>query len=402
MAVPEYQRYLEKILSGQILAEDEFMNLEYLRLSTYITYPMTAKASATRLAKSGLFYQGRDDEVRCFSCKGTMSDWTWDVSPDEKHRSRHPHCLFMLGRDRSNIPYEPFFPDSNSSEEALTHTLARLSIGRRDAQNNTLSIGVIGPQAVASDTAHVAPPGNNNNNQSLMPSSQQGATNDVALQREPTDPRHRSITTPSENTPIDIAPTPTIDSGNPLGSLANGHIRQHTHAARNSNRRNNRRNTGSREGNFREDVRLRSFLDRWPADNPMTPEELASAGFYYTGISDRVQCAFCFGVLRNWEEGDEAMSEHARYFPNCPFILHEEVNNVPMEQITPTNPDVLAQTLGITVNEGTDDLGVVMQRPKRPDMAIESVRLKTFERWPTQMAQSAQDLASAGFYYTGL
>ena len=249
MAVPEYQRYLAKKSSGQMLAEDEFMNLEFLRLSTYTTYPMTAKASATRLAKSGLLYRGRDDEVRCFSCKGTMRDWTWDVSPDEKHRTRHPHCLFMLGRDRSNIPYEPYFPNSNSSEEALTHTLARLSIGRRDAQNNTLSIGLTGPQATASDTAHVAPPGNNNN-QSLMPSSQQGSTNDVALQREPTDPRHRSITTPFENTPIEVAPTPTIDSGNPLGSLANGHIRQNTHTTRNSNRRNNRRNTGSSEGNF--------------------------------------------------------------------------------------------------------------------------------------------------------
>ena len=317
MAVHEYQRYLEKKSSGQILAEDEFMNLEYLRLSTYITYPMTAKASATRLAKSGLFYQGRDDEVRCFSCKGTMRDWTWDVSPDEKHRSRHPHCLFMLGRDRSNIPYEPFFPNSNYSEEDLIHTLARLSIGRRDAQNNTLSsIGLTCPQATASDTAHAVPIGNNNNNQTIMSSGQRWATIDVALQREQTYFLPRSITTPSENTPINIAPTPTIDNEYPLGSLAKSYNR--------------------------EDVRLQSFLGRWPVDNSMTPEELASAGFYYTGNSDRVQCAFCFGVLQNWEEGDKAIREHVRYLPNCPFVIQEEVNNIPISLAeVPTASDVI-------------------------------------------------------------
>ncbi|CAD5116706.1 DgyrCDS5562 [Dimorphilus gyrociliatus] len=49
--------------------------------------------------------------------------------------------------------------------------------------------------------------------------------------------------------------------------------------------------------------------------------KLAEAGLFYTGVGDRVQCAFCHGVLRSWREGDEPMLEHKRHYPNCGFII---------------------------------------------------------------------------------
>lgn len=41
-----------------------------------------------------------------------------------------------------------------------------------------------------------------------------------------------------------------------------------------------------------EEARLKSFQN-WPEYAPLTPRELVSAGLYYTGIDDQVQCFRC-------------------------------------------------------------------------------------------------------------
>lgn len=68
-------------------------------------------------------------------------------------------------------------------------------------------------------------------------------------------------------------------------------------------------------------------------DTP-SPIELARAGLFYFDDEDRVQCAFCLGTIGAWEKFDEALGEHARLFPKCPFILGFSVDNIPMEHIS--------------------------------------------------------------------
>jgi hypothetical protein len=69
-------------------------------------------------------------------------------------------------------------------------------------------------------------------------------------------------------------------------------------------------------------ARMQSY-ENWNATSfpYQTPEELAEAGFIYTGLRDNVKCFFCDGGLRNWEEGDDPWVEHARWFPRCQFVL---------------------------------------------------------------------------------
>ena len=31
-----------------------------------------------------------------------------------------------------------------------------------------------------------------------------------------------------------------------------------------------------------------------------------------------VQCAWCYGKLQGWEQGDNPLTEHARHFASCP------------------------------------------------------------------------------------
>lgn len=70
--------------------------------------------------------------------------------------------------------------------------------------------------------------------------------------------------------------------------------------------------------------RLKSFQDRWPKQLAQTGMELASAGFYYEGIGDRVN-TFCCGItLRQWNHFDEPWQEHKKHSPNCQ--LYQVVN----------------------------------------------------------------------------
>ncbi|KAG8567042.1 hypothetical protein GDO81_013479 [Engystomops pustulosus] len=60
----------------------------------------------------------------------------------------------------------------------------------------------------------------------------------------------------------------------------------------------------------------------WPPYAEVTPEVLARAGFFYTGLRDHVKCFHCDGGLRNWERGDDPWREHAKWFPRCEFLIH--------------------------------------------------------------------------------
>jgi baculoviral IAP repeat-containing protein 7/8 len=66
--------------------------------------------------------------------------------------------------------------------------------------------------------------------------------------------------------------------------------------------------------------RLESF-EGWPRGDVISPSNLAEAGFYYTGESDRVVCVCCNLSLSNWEMGDDAWSEHQRHLTSdCEFL----------------------------------------------------------------------------------
>lgn len=132
-----------------------------------------------------------------------------------------------------------------------------------------------------------------------------------------------------------------------------------------------------------EETRLKSFHN-WPLNGQLTPQELANAGFYYTGVGDQVACFCCGGKLKNWEPGDRAWSEHKRHFPKCLFVLGRDVGNVSSESIP--------AELGIS---GLNNA----QHPRNPSMAKYGKRLQTFLSWIYPVDK--EQLAEAGFYSTG-
>ncbi|XP_046582303.1 baculoviral IAP repeat-containing protein 7-A-like [Haliotis rubra] len=74
--------------------------------------------------------------------------------------------------------------------------------------------------------------------------------------------------------------------------------------------------------------RLDSFV-AWPRRYvPKTPEELASAGFFYIGSADRVTCFQCGITLRDWEEEHDPVAEHQKYSEHCQFINKTDLNQL--------------------------------------------------------------------------
>lgn len=141
----------------------------------------------------------------------------------------------------------------------------------------------------------------------------------------------------------------------------------------------------------REDARLNSFHN-WPAYAPITPEELASAGLYYTGIDDQVACFCCGGKLKNWEPCDEAWSEHRRHFPRCFLVLAHDVGNV---ESVPHQSGSAELDNDDLCNADLCNASI----PQKPSMADYATRIKTFVMW--KYLVSKEQLAQAGFYSVG-
>lgn len=144
----------------------------------------------------------------------------------------------------------------------------------------------------------------------------------------------------------------------------------------------------------REEERLKTF-DKWPVDF-LPPDQLARNGFYYLGRGDEVRCAFCKVEIMRWVEGDDPGKDHQRWAPQCPFLRRlAGAGNVPLEAPTADGHDECGS------RAPANSTPVRMPGPVHPRYASEAARLRTFKDWPRCMRQKPEELAEAGFFYTG-
>ncbi|XP_078659105.1 baculoviral IAP repeat-containing protein 7-like [Branchiostoma floridae x Branchiostoma belcheri] len=152
----------------------------------------------------------------------------------------------------------------------------------------------------------------------------------------------------------------------------------------------------------------------WPMDTPVSPEQLAKLGFFYLGVRDKVECAFCGGVLHQWEQGDDPKVEHERHYPHCPFIRGYATSNVPLESSSqptklspfiqqsslPQSATAVSQSQQRSCFSQENEKTAKRKEPKHPELSSEEDRLSTFLRWPLYSPIPPRKLAQAGFYYT--
>ncbi|NXX45234.1 BIR7B protein, partial [Tricholaema leucomelas] len=154
------------------------------------------------------------------------------------------------------------------------------------------------------------------------------------------------------------------------------------------------------ESSMRSEARRLRTFQQWPDTSPVSPRDLAKAGFFFVGPGDDVQCFCCGGVLKDWARGSCPIAEHLKFFPSCKFICGEEVGNQEMLPLQEISDTVDGQFLSLSQGIGSEETALPNE-PECPEMATEEMRLSTFRNWPQYTDMPPEQLARAGFYYTG-
>lgn len=164
-----------------------------------------------------------------------------------------------------------------------------------------------------------------------------------------------------------------------------------------------------------EKQRLESYAG-YPS-NTVDVRQLAKAGFWFTKSEDIVRCAFCDVEVGRWEEGDNPVEEHKKWSKNCPFLSHpSDVDNVAIDPSDPPPPlpqlDFGFDECGIYNIRKSDNCPIVPSleklginkrySPAHPSYITLEARLESFGTWPSALKLRPQELAEAGFFYTGL
>lgn len=175
-----------------------------------------------------------------------------------------------------------------------------------------------------------------------------------------------------------------------------------------------------------------STFAKFPGSFAISERSLADAGFYYTGVKDRVKCFSCGLMLDNWKSGDIPIEKHKCFFPSCsfaqsfscgsslvsssysafspPFITSLSASSPPPPPPPPPQSLELAGcvttactsfTRGPAISTTVENLSLThLPRFHNADMSSEEARLKSFHSWPLTF-MSSKELAKAGFYFVG-
>ncbi|KYQ54918.1 Baculoviral IAP repeat-containing protein 7-B [Trachymyrmex zeteki] len=162
-----------------------------------------------------------------------------------------------------------------------------------------------------------------------------------------------------------------------------------------------------------EAARLKSFHN-WPYSWKKS-EEFAAAGFFYTGESDIVKCFECGEELWKWKVEDDPMVDHQRYNRNCWFLRNISCGNVPISMDPSANPSVpedmdecgiynwtnVPKSIPNCGDQMNYRLKELTSKPKYPEYVNYAARLASYDKWPKAMSQTKEELATAGYYYSG-
>ena len=132
---------------------------------------------------------------------------------------------------------------------------------------------------------------------------------------------------------------------------------------------------------------------------------LAIAGLYYTGLNDRVKCAFCKKQIEHWASEDNPLKEHRRISPQCSFVKkifsaqRPQQNCSGTEQCSSTS-SALSSSLPSSQSSSVSSL-LNRLNPSNPSLMKFDDRLQTFRRYNWSSHMSPSEMAAAGFFYSG-
>ncbi|VDI75614.1 Hypothetical predicted protein [Mytilus galloprovincialis] len=360
------------------------------RVQTFVTngwrFP---KLYPLHLSAAGFYYRGKGTEIHCHRCniKTDVSTWSENEKPDLAHARLAKDCTFVIDNGfnlkltkqtkdyhrtataecNSNVPSNQIL--SGYTNHVSDETLTNSSSGdNKRNTGQTLTSGNVdcGEQQKYSCVQEML------TNQSpckpfdIMSDGFIGLT--INKNREDTQPFL------TENHIGDINENPTTGRNDAVSEMD----------AMNSQITHDGLQSYHQEFKYPQfesvDARYRSF-DNWSFAHKQTPRKLSEAGYFYTGENDIVRCFCCDLGLAEWDPKDNPWTEHARHNPKCWFLLSEK---------------------GEQFIENIQHDWKKIYNPKHAAFDDKESRIATFDGWRTDIEQTPDILADAGFFYTGM
>lgn len=272
------------------------LNREEVRLQTFDNENWDVPfLNKSRLAQIGFYYIGPPDTVKCHFCRVEIGKWEPDDDCFTEHSRWSPSCPLLRRQQTDNVPIDA--EDLNQILPPITYDTCGLSGGGVLIRPNAYAERSFTPSA--------------ENEQSSTASSQRSSIESLGERGVGSASPLRFM--PAAVQPMAAAAPPPMDNLMGAAPLLDTM---------------NQMYSGSSPSYFNpvttphleiEANRLRTFKE-WPINLKMKPVELSDAGFFYTGMGDRVQCFSCGGGLKNWEDDDVAWEQHALWYPNCEYM----------------------------------------------------------------------------------
>ncbi|CAF1508661.1 unnamed protein product [Adineta steineri] len=158
-----------------------------------------------------------------------------------------------------------------------------------------------------------------------------------------------------------------------------------------------------------EQVRRRTF-SHWPHASPEFIDQMNQAGFFGCNVDDRVVCIDCGLMCHQWiPNNDDPCEIHRAISPNCRYVQSKLMNYQPPPP--PPRP-VINTDLSPTVNVTQSPTNVsspinlteyeIVAKASPNSQYNELIkRVKSFDNYPYRNFVSVDNLAQAGFFYSG-
>ncbi|XP_017275162.1 E3 ubiquitin-protein ligase XIAP [Kryptolebias marmoratus] len=298
------------------------------RLSSFHGSNLARQVPADRLARAGFYFTGNGDRVCCFSCQKTVDNWCSGDTPVERHKEVSPTCTFLkcCHRPSFNPCLGTSLTNGSTYDEAAEDMQYRLSTG-----------------AVVDETPYPMAPHMKSEEArlrsfSLWPLSSPMRPRDLAqagfYYLEEGDHVQcfccggRLNGWEAEDVAWEEHATHF-----PRCFFILGHNMGNVPLQEDEQERESSQNTNAHDWMESFEGRLGSFAG---LHHPVDHESLARAGFYSTGVGDKVKCFRCGGGLKGWQPEEDPWEEHAKFYPGCNFLLEEKgiefINNVQLQQ----------------------------------------------------------------------
>ncbi|KAM6156525.1 baculoviral IAP repeat-containing protein 1 [Erethizon dorsatum] len=289
------------------------MRSEASRLKTFVTYKLYSSWTPQDMAAAGFYFTGVKSGVQCFCCSLILFGTSLKEVPVESHKKFRPGCQFLLGRDVGNIGKYDVRVKTPGKEPRGVRARYREEAARLESfQDWPFYVQAVSPRALAASGFIFT-----GKRDTVQCFSCGGCLGNWEEEDDPWQehakwfPRCEFLQ--SKKSSEEIAQYIQSYQGfvDVTGEhFVNSWIKRELPMA----------SAYDNDSVFANEELRRETFKNWPPESPLAVAALVRAGLFYRGVEDQVQCFSCGGCMKDWQEGDDPLADHTKYFPSCPFL----------------------------------------------------------------------------------